>query len=210
VVSKDTPTQAQWFEADFAMAYHFGDAYEKNGEIVMRVVQHTDIEEARSPMQGAMRGHAGAEGGHGTLRELRLNLRNGTTRWEETGIAGIEFPLFDSRTRGDRAARLYAPSNEGVRSVPYFNAVSSFDVERGRKRVHRYGDAVLAEEHVFVPKPGSTRADEGWLVGTLLDSARGLSGIAVLDAQRVEEGPLAQAWLPYTVPLGFHGHFAAR
>ena len=33
--------------------------------------------------------------------------------------------------------------------------------------------------------------------------------IAVLDAQHVDRGPLAQAWLPYTVPLGFHGHFAA-
>jgi carotenoid cleavage dioxygenase-like enzyme len=43
----------------------------------------------------------------------------------------------------------------------------------------------------------------------LLDSARGRSGIAVLDARRVEQGPLAQAWLPTTVPLGFHGHFVA-
>ena len=35
------------------------------------------------------------------------------------------------------------------------------------------------------------------------------SGIAVLDARRVAEGPLAQAWLPYALPLGFHGHFSA-
>ena len=52
--------------------------------------------------------------------------------------------------------------------------------------------------------------DDGWLVGTLLDAANQRSGIAVLDAQRIDEGPVAQAWLPYTVPLGFHGHFAAR
>jgi carotenoid cleavage dioxygenase-like enzyme len=210
VVPKDAPTQARWFEAEFAAIYHFGDAYERNGEIVMRAVQHLDIEEARSPMQAAMKGHPEAEGGKGKLRELRLGLRDGKARWEDTGVEGIEFPLFDPRTRGDRAARLYAPTNEGVHTAPYFNAVASYDVESNRRRVHNYGESVLAEEHVFVPRPGSARAGDGWLVGTLLDSARGRSGIAVLDARRVEDGPLAQAWLPYTVPLGFHGHFASR
>ncbi|MGH8027563.1 MAG: carotenoid oxygenase family protein [Pseudoxanthomonas sp.] len=210
VVPKDAPTQAQWFEADFAMAYHFGDAYERNGRIVMRAVQHLDIEEARSPMQAAMKGHADVQGGKGKLRELHLSLRDGKARWEDTGVEGIEFPLFDPRTRGDRAAHLYAPTNEGAHTAPYFNAVASYDVERGRRQAHDYGESVLVEEHVFVPRAGSSRAGDGWLVGTLLDSARGRSGIAVLDAEHVDRGPLAQAWLPYTVPLGFHGHFASR
>lgn len=209
VVSKDAPATARWFEADFAAIYHFGDAYERNGEIVMRAVQHLDIEEARSPMRSAMNGQSQAHGGEGVLRELHLDLRSGKAHWQGTGIAGIEFPLFDPRSRGDRGARIYAPAIEGAHSAPYFNAIVAFDVERGRRQVHRYGEAILAEEHVFVPRPGSSRSGEGWLVGTLLDSARGRSGIAVLDAQRIEAGPLAQAWLPYTVPLGFHGHFAA-
>ena len=210
VVPKDAPTQVRWFEADFAAIYHFGDAYERNGEIVMRAVTHEDVEDARSPMRAAMNGMPNAHGGNGRLRELHLGLRDGTARWEDTGIAGVEFPLFDARMQGDRAARLYAPTTEGLHDAPYFNAIASFDVERGRRQVHGYGRSVLAEEHVFVSKPGSTRAGEGWLVGTLLDSARGRSGIAVLDAEHVDDGPLAQAWLPYTVPLGFHGHFAAR
>ena len=209
VVPKDAPATARWFEADFAAIYHFGDAHERNGEIVMRAVQHLDIEEARSPMRSAMSGQVDAHGGKGRLRELHLGLRDGKARWEDTGVAGIEFPLFDPRTRGDRAARLYALTNQGNHTAPYFNAIASHDVERGRRQAHDYGESVLVEEHVFVPRPGSTRADDGWLVGTLLDSARGRSGIAVLDAQRIEEGPLAQAWLPHTVPLGFHGHFAA-
>lgn len=209
VVPKDAPATARWFEADFAAIYHFGDAYERDGEIVVRAVQHLDIEEARSPMRSAMSGRPDAHGGKGRLRELRLGLGDGKARWEDTGVAGIEFPLFDPRTCGNRAARLYAPTNQGSHTAPYFNAVACHDVERGRRQVHDYGESVLVEEHVFVPRPGSMRADDGWLVGTLLDSARGRSGIAVLDAQRIKAGPLVQAWLPYTVPLGFHGHFAA-
>ncbi|MET0808504.1 MAG: carotenoid oxygenase family protein [Pseudoxanthomonas sp.] len=210
VVAKDAPTKARWFEAEFAAIYHFGDAFERNGQIVMRAVQHADIEDARSPMQSAMNGRPEAHGGQGRLRELHLGLRDGKARWQDTGVAGIEFPLFDPRTRGDRAARLYAPTNEGEHSAPYFNAIASFDVQRDRRQVHDYGRSVLVEEHVFVPRPGSTRVGDGWLVGTLLDSARGRSGIAVLDAEHLDAGPLAQAWLPHTLPLGFHGHFAAR
>ncbi len=209
VVPKDSPDQARWFEADFAAIYHFGDAFEKNGEIIVRAVHHADANEAKSPLKEAMNGDGNAVNSPTRLFDLRLNLRNGQARWVDTGIADLEFPLFDPRTRSDRAARLYAPLSQGSRSMPYFNAVGAFDVERSRRQVHRYGDAIMAEEHVFVPRPGSRRAGDGWLVGTLLDTERGRSGIAVLDAERVGDGPLAQAWLPYAFPLGFHGHFAA-
>ena len=211
VVPKDAPDTAQWFEADFAAIYHFGDAYERNGEIVLRAVRHDDIDRAHSVMREAVAGDAAhAVNSPSTVLQLRLDLRSGGARWEDTGFGGIEFPLFDARTAGDRGARLYAPTKEGGATAPYFNAVASFDLERGRRRAWRYGQDVLAEEHVFVPRPGSRDADDGWVVGTLLDAKTQRSGIAVLDARRIEDGPLAQAWLPYTVPLGFHGCFAQR
>jgi all-trans-8'-apo-beta-carotenal 15,15'-oxygenase len=212
VVDKTAPTQARWFEADFAAIYHFGDAHERDGRITVRAVQHLDLEEARSPMKAAMSGDAqgAAHGGKGPLRELLLDLRSGKAHWEDTGIAGIEFPVFDSRTPSRDAARLYAPLHADGSTAPYFSRIGAFDLARGRRQVHDYGRDVLVEEHLFVPRPGSMRPDDGWLVGTLLDAAKGRSGIAVLDARRVDDGPLVQAWLPYTVPLGFHGHFAAR
>ena len=210
VVSKDAPGQARWFEAPFAAIYHFGDAFERNGTIVVRAVRHADIDSARSPMHGAMNGDGRPRAGSGArLAELHLDLRDGRARWEDTGIAGIEFPLFDPRSPGDRGARLYAPATDGDEATPYFNAVAAFDPARGRRQLHRYGTGILAEEHVFVPRPGRGGVDAGWLVGTLLDADRQRSGIAVFDARHVDAGPLAQAWLPYTVPLGFHGRFAA-
>ena len=87
--------------------------------------------------------------------------------------------------------------------------MASYDLDRDRRQVHRYGPDMLAEEHVFVPRPGSERPDDGWLVGTVLDTTRARTGLMVLDAGHVDAGPIAQAWLPYAVPLGFHGHFAA-
>ncbi|WP_440977134.1 carotenoid oxygenase family protein [Pseudoxanthomonas winnipegensis] len=210
VVEKDRPGQARWFEAPFAAIYHFGDAFERSGELWVRAIGHDNPDEARSPMQAAMHGDgAGQRGAATRLLTLRLDLAQGRARWEPTGLSGLEFPVFDPRTAAGRDALLYAPTTVGRHDAPYFNAVAVFDVERGRRVVHDYGPHVLAEEHVFVPRPGSARADEGWLVGTVLDAARDRSGIAVLDARHLDRGPLAQAWLPDAVPLGFHGCFAA-
>lgn len=205
VVPKNDLGAARWFETGFAMAYHFADAHQRGHEIAVRAVLHEDLAEARSPMSHAMRGHTGNDS-KGRLATLRLDLRSGRASWERERATGMEFPVFDPRTPSDRAATLYAPAVVG--DAPMFNAVMSLD-PRGRRRVHRYDGGVLAEEHVFIAKPGSAQVDDGWLLGVLFDPARDRRGIALLDAARIEEGPVAEAWLDYGFPLGFHGTFAA-
>ena len=207
LVPKDALDAPRWFECEFASAYHFGDAFERGDEVVMRVVRHRDAEEARSPMASAMRGQRGSSTLGTDLASLHLNLRTGAAHWQTHEIMGVEFPTFDERSPGP--AHLFTPCTVGKADAPYFNGVASIDVEQGRLRQWRYGARVLVEEHRFVPKPGSSRPGEGWLLGTLLDYEHGRSGVALLDAERVEDGPVAMAWVPNTTPLGFHGWFAA-
>jgi all-trans-8'-apo-beta-carotenal 15,15'-oxygenase len=208
LVPKDDLASPRWFDVDFAAAYHFGDAYELGDEVVMRTVRHRDAEEARSPMASAMHGKRGDHTGGTDLASLRLNLTTGAARWEGHGIEGVEFPTFDPRSPGIVGARLFAPCTVGSADAPYFNGIASIDADSGRMKSWRYGSRVYSEEHRFVPRPGSSRPGDGWLLGTLLDWERGRSGLAVLDAEHVDRGPLATAWVPYTTPLGFHGWFA--
>lgn len=209
VVPKDALDAPRWFELEFGAVYHFADACERGGEIIVHAIRHHDLDEMRSPMASAMRGERSTDGtGNTELVALRFDLAGGRARWESSGVRGLEFPVFDRRSAGSRPARLYAPTTVEPVTAPYFNAVAAIDSGRGQREVYRYGADIMAEEHVFVPKPGSRRVGEGWLVGTLLDHRRGRSGIAVLDAERIADGPLAQAWLPYSMPLGFHGWFA--
>jgi carotenoid cleavage dioxygenase len=208
LVPKDSLDSPRWFEADFAMAYHFGDAFERGNEVIMRTVRHRDASEARSPMAEAVRGERPAAGPGTDLASLHLNLATGAAIWEAHGVTGIEFPTWDERTPASQAARLFAPCTVGRADAPYFNAVASIDADGGGLHTWRYGAKVYAEEHRFVPRPGSSRPGDGWLLGTLLDYDRGRSGVAVLDAEHVEHGPIATAWIPYTTPLGFHGWFA--
>ena len=48
-----------------------------------------------------------------------------------------------------------------------------------------FGNDVVVEEHVLVPKPGSTKEGEGWLVGMGYDIPRRRSFLSVFDAQRL-------------------------
>ena len=43
--------------------------------------------------------------------------------------------------------------------------------------------------------------------GTTFDARRQATLLNLLDAAHIEDGPIAQAVLPYALPLGFHGNF---
>ncbi len=207
VVAKDALDAPRWFELPFGTAYHFGQAHERKGELIVQTVRHDDPEEMRSPLAAAMRGERDNTSFGTELVAMRLDLASGRARWESSGVRQLEMPTFDPRYPDSKAARLYAPTGVDPNTAPYSNAIAAIDSERERSDVHRYGADIMAEEHLFVPKPGSGKPGRGWLIGTLLDHRRRRTGLAVLDAEHVADGPLAQAWLPYTVPLGFHGSF---
>ena len=80
-------------------------------------------------------------------------------------------------------------------------------LEGGAAESFDYGPGRIPEEHLFVPRPGGRSEDDGWLIGTVLDWKKGVTGLSAFDARAVAAGPIAQAWLPYPLPLGFHGAF---
>lgn len=209
VIPKDALDQPQWFEVEHAAVYHWADATEHAGIIDVRGVRHHDLAQARAPLAGAMRGVRDPDGIATELVSLRIDLTQKTARWVGRGHRGGEFPVFDER--GARASRgaVYLTTGSGKQEAPYANSISAVDAE-GRVRTHRYGTRIMVEEHRFVPRPGSDKVDDGWLVGTVLDFEKQRTGLSILDACQVEDGPLAQAWLPYAMPLGFHGWFSMK
>ena len=82
-----------------------------------------------------------------------------------------------------------------------------YDIDSGKRDAYDYGSDYSIEEHIVIPKPGSAREGEGWLVGCAFNIQSGKNEIAVFDAMNLAAGPIARARLPYPIPLGFHGHF---
>jgi all-trans-8'-apo-beta-carotenal 15,15'-oxygenase len=58
---------------------------------------------------------------------------------------------------------------------------------------------------VVVAAPGE--AVPRWIAGTALDTLARSTALSVFDVEHVSDGPIAQARLPYSLPLGLHGTF---
>ena len=70
------------------------------------------------------------------------------------------------------------------------------------------GPCCYPGEPVFVPTPYATAEDDGIILSVVLDSAKGLSFLLVLDAATLTER--ARAEIPHPIPFHFHGNYLRR
>lgn len=96
---------------------------------------------------------------------------------------------------------------EDHRRSGLLHAVQLTSLRGGKPQAWDYGPEVVAEEHVLVPKPGHRGELDAWVLGTCYDTRRSATVLNLLEASDLAAGPVAQAVLPYALPLGFHGNF---
>jgi len=211
VMKKDDITERRVFELPAQMVFHVGNAYERrDGNIALSFVGSADGEFL---VHGAVSLVAGqADNGSGaTLQTAVLDMRSGGASIEAIGGA-IEFPRIDPRRIGTPARFLAAAASwrrYPGRGSTLFHGVALRDLQTGNVDRYDYGEHVAVEEHIVVPKPGASGERDAWLVGTTFDARRKVTLVNVIDARHVGAGPVAQAALPYWLPLGFHGNFSA-
>lgn len=207
VIDKATLQLQRTMELPPALVFHFGNAWDDGDQLQLDYVE-SDIE---SFLDGSFNAALGGEqvdgqGKPSQLRLLRADLRSGKVSVEGRRES-MEFPVVDPRVVARRHRYLYHPLQTGPQDRWSFNAIQRLDLERGQVDRYDFGAHVAVEEHLLVPKPGSRREGEGWLVGTGFDAQRQRSFAAVFDAEAISAGPLALVDLPYWVPFGFHSHF---
>ena len=208
VVDKDDFGARRWYQLPAGFGFHHGNGWEERSGVIRFdhcVAADANLmkETMRYVMRGEFRGAAPEIYTHCTLRP------DGRADVESAGEEA-EFPRIAPAALGRRNRWVYtlgAPAGDA--SGWRLRRVVKRDLENGATESFDYGEGVLPEEHVFVPRPAPNREDDGWLLGPFLDYERGASGIAVFDARHLADGPLARVWLDYPLPLAFHGHFSA-
>jgi carotenoid cleavage dioxygenase len=212
VLDKDDVTRRRVFELPAQMVFHLGNAHETaDGEIVLSVVGAPDSGFLDEGAVALMAGRP-SDGARSDAFVARLNLATGRARLEPLpgSDGGVEFPRIHPQRVGLAARHLVLGAAWGPsRGHALFHGVQLVDTDSGRVRRFDYGRETIAEEHIFVPRPGRTGELDAWLLGTCFDAARQATVLNLLDAARLEDGPVAQAVLPYALPLGFHGNFTA-
>ena len=212
VMEKADITRRRVFELPPEMVFHVGNAHDtRDGEVVLSYVGAPD---AWFLDEGAVALLAGRplSGGEVLTKQLRLNLASGRVQ-SQSFPGDVEFPRVHPQRVGLPARWLLTgagwPVHAGRENFSLLRGVQMLDMHTGRARRYDYGTHVVAEEHVIVPKPGKTGELDAWLLGTTFDARRQATVLNLLDAAHIEDGPIAQAVLPYTLPLGFHGNFTA-
>jgi len=208
VIDKADISKRRWFETDPSFVFHFGNAWEEGGRIRIDASQYPDASIMYNQMAKVMRGQWSPV--KPEAKTITLDLKEGSAKEESQGL-NREFPVIDPRRSGQRHNFVLSVAmtdrSKGVH--PLSNAVARQDVETGKTQVFEFPETVTPEEHLFVPKRNSTRATKGWAVGTPLDFGRAETQINVFDAEHIDDGPVATARFPYSLPLGFHGKWAA-
>jgi all-trans-8'-apo-beta-carotenal 15,15'-oxygenase len=185
--------------------FHVANAWEDGDTIwvdYMRSPDPSSLLAGWSVMAGEYRHRRGA-----ALTRARVSISDAAASQEVLFDHDAEFPTIRPADTGRRYAELLCVERSQDRSttVPGYDQVALLDPNSGRRQVYSFGSDWLVEEHVLVEANDSPRP--GWAIGTALDARAGQTVVSVFDLGQVERGPVAQARLPYALPLGLHGTF---
>jgi len=125
----------------------------------------------------------------------------------------VEFPRIDERYAMERYGHgwaacddtrgLHAPTSLG--GGLSLNAIAHFDHQEGQVRIWRADDGNAVQEPQFVPRSAGSPEGDGFLLVAVNRLADMHSELVILDALKLEEGPIARLRLPMRLRAGLHG-----
>lgn len=200
VIDKNDFTK-KYYELPPGFVFHLGNACEEKGILRFDFVA-SDHKIMTEWMPALIAGQASPPLASNPA-QVTINMKANAVHYQQRSES-VEFPRIDPRVVGQTYRYVYYPTSQNQNQL---NAVMRLDLVTGKTNAYVFGDDFIAEEHVLVPYPGSTLEGEGWLIGTVYDVKRNRTLLNVFAADHLADGPLAQASLPYALPLGFHGNF---
>jgi len=112
-----------------------------------------------------------------------------------------EMPRTDDRYQG----RPYRHGFMLCRSQDGSAGIGQIDVQTGAFKMWKPGAEMTVQEPQFVPRTPDSPEGDGYLLVIVNRLAEGRSDLVVLDATKIEAGPLATLKLPVRVRMTFHG-----
>ena len=196
-----------WLTLPPGCLFHVANAWEDGGGTItveyMRSDDPMSLLAGWSVMRGEYQHQAGAR-----LTSASIDPKTGKARQSILGELDAEFPVVEPADVGRQHDRLLylERSPDRPARLPGFDTVALRQAT-GEVRRFKYGDDWLVEEHVFAGVSGDSVSR--WLVGTALDLRHDQTVLSVFNVHGLAEGPIAQARLSYSLPLGLHGSYVA-
>jgi carotenoid cleavage dioxygenase-like enzyme len=128
-----------------------------------------------------------------------------------------EFPHVDDRyigrpyrhafLQGTDPTQPYNPEKAGPIMGFFFNTYMHLDMSTGESQTWWAGDTSSTQEPVFAPKSADAAEGEGYVMGIVNRRAENRSDLVILDAQHMDEEPIATVKIPVRLKYGIHGNW---
>ena len=211
VLPRDLTGEPLWLTTEAQFMWHSVNAWEERGEILADYVGYANPDHLVGPtaVAGAvMAGKVGTFHTPGLLRRYRIDPGRRRVTGELLARGNFEWPRINEAWRCSRHRYVYLCSaNPGEF---FWSVVERHDLQRGQVARWDFGPGCFCTEPVFVSRPGSGDEGAGWVLSEVYDSRVRRSFLAVLDAERLADGPLAEVWLRHHVPFSYHGWWVAQ
>ena len=141
----------------------------------------------------------------GQLWRFSLNLAEGTVDKKLIESRCCEFPNVHPNRVGHSYRYLFAGAAHQTQGNAPLQAILKLDWETGEKQLHSFAPQGYVSEPIFVPQPGATAEDEGWVLTVVYDGCRHRSDVVILDGRDLNRPPVATLHLKHHIPYGLHG-----
>ncbi len=201
--------EVRWFEGPACYVYHTVNAWEETDAagdewIVMQgcrienpIPRGPHEAEPHIPRLYFLRMHP-------FLHEWRFNLSTGEMTERQMDDVPTEFPRMNDLRLGRKTRYAYSPRVAREPTL-LFDGFIKYDTEGNTSQALGFGPERFGGETVFVPRPGATDEDAGWITSFVTDRREGSSALWVVDAQTMDVA--AKVKIPRRVPVGFHAHW---
>jgi len=183
----DRPSEVVRFTTEPFYQWHFANAFERDRQLIVDYVRYANFD-SFGQLGCIATGRAADPLTDGRYHRASIDLAARTLRSTQISDRPCEFPTLAPGQHGREHDVAYAVFDD-------FTALGSIDA-RGTVVAH----AVPGDERVTEPV---------FTAGHLLAlcHTRERAFVAVYDAARIPEGPVAKIWLDHRVPITFHGVF---
>ena len=195
----------RWVETEPFFVFHFANGFERDGVITIDYVRHAQLALAEAGVPS---------GAPPRLHRMRIDLATGVVRDDLVSDLGVEFPRINDRHEARKTRWIYCPTRtdalwESGLPKGSFNAIAKLDPETGDPSLHDFGNRLIGEA-VFIPDPGRRTEDGGYLALYVFDLESQTSDFVLVDAEHLEDEPVAVVRMPQRVPQGLHGNWMTR
>jgi all-trans-8'-apo-beta-carotenal 15,15'-oxygenase len=201
--------QALSFDAEDFLLGHFLSAWDEGDEVIFDFCRLREWNEVAASVGDFRRSDWGYFA-HSLLYRCRVHVPTGVVRYERLSDTPCEFPRIhpDYEARPSRFGYMNCNSQAGEGGI--LRGYMKFDRETGREDRFDLGLHSVALEPIFVPRPGASEEDDGWLLGLAYDAERKRSDALIFDARCLADGPTCSMPLPISLGATFHGSFVPR